>query len=105
MRFIHPCRGAAAVVALGLLSACATQAEPTTSSNPPPAATPDETCHAVEASEETLRVKNDLGTIEGTLLVPEGCGPLPVALIIAGSGPTDRDGNEPKMYRLLAQAL
>jgi pimeloyl-ACP methyl ester carboxylesterase len=33
------------------------------------------------------------GTLEGTLDVPSGSGPLPVALIISGSGPTDRNGN------------
>ena len=31
--------------------------------------------------------------IEGTLVVPETKAPVPVVLIIAGSGPTDRDGN------------
>ncbi len=33
------------------------------------------------------------GTLAGTILLPEGKGPFPVVLIIAGSGPTDRDGN------------
>lgn len=32
------------------------------------------------------------GTLYGTLAVPAADGPVPVALIIAGSGPTDRDG-------------
>lgn len=32
-------------------------------------------------------------TLHGTLELPEGRGPFPVALIVAGSGPTDRDGN------------
>lgn len=45
----------------------------------------------------------------GTLTVPDGIGPLPVALIIAGSGPTDRDGNGPLLhtdaYKLLAHEL
>ena len=46
----------------------------------------------------------------GTLLEPEGTGPWPHALIIAGSGPTDRDGNSvsglrTNAYRLLAEAL
>ncbi len=52
------------------------------------------------------------GTIAGTLVMPASDGrQVPVALIIAGSGPTDRDGNSPalpgrnNMYRLLAEAL
>ena len=35
------------------------------------------------------------GRLSGTLLLPEGAGPWPAALLIAGSGPTDRDGNNP----------
>jgi len=39
----------------------------------------------------------DTGTGElfGTLLLPKSPKPVPVVLIIAGSGPTDRDGNNP----------
>ncbi|HTA40404.1 MAG TPA: alpha/beta fold hydrolase, partial [Candidatus Acidoferrales bacterium] len=53
----------------------------------------------------------DVGTahLAGTLVVPSGVGPFPVALIVAGSGPTDRDGNGYHMktdaYRLLAEDL
>jgi len=32
-------------------------------------------------------------TLSGTLAVPAAGGPVPVALIVAGSGPTDRNGN------------
>lgn len=35
------------------------------------------------------------GQLAGTLLVPPGAGPWPAALLIGGSGPTDRDGNNP----------
>lgn len=35
------------------------------------------------------------GRLAGTLLVPPGDGPVPVVLLVAGSGPTDRDGNGP----------
>ncbi|MDQ3124933.1 MAG: alpha/beta hydrolase, partial [Pseudomonadota bacterium] len=47
--------------------------------------------------------------LHGTLLTPEGP-TRAVALIIAGSGPTDRDGNSPlgvssSSYRLLAEGL
>jgi fermentation-respiration switch protein FrsA (DUF1100 family) len=59
--------------------------------------------------EETFTSRNRFGAIEGTLVLPAGCGPRPVALIIAGSGPTDRNGNQATLtaqpYRLLATAL
>lgn len=48
--------------------------------------------------------------LHGTLLTPDSP-PRAVAVIIAGSGPTDRDGNSPRFgitaqpYRLLAQRL
>lgn len=50
------------------------------------------------------------GTLHGTLTLPESAGPLPVVLMIAGSGPTDRDGNNPEGARndslkLLAREL
>lgn len=32
-------------------------------------------------------------TLHGSLELPRGAGPFPVVLIVAGSGPTDRDGN------------
>lgn len=51
------------------------------------------------------------GVLSGTFLVPEGPTPMPVVLLIAGSGPTDRDGNSALLpgkndaYRKLAEAL
>lgn len=55
-------------------------------------------------------LKTSTGDIFGTLTVPSGAnGDLPVVLIIAGSGPTDRDCNNPMMkndaYKRLAFAL
>ncbi|TRX75943.1 alpha/beta hydrolase [Pseudomonas mangiferae] len=35
------------------------------------------------------------GVLRGSLLLPKRDGRVPVALLIAGSGPTDRDGNNP----------
>lgn len=35
------------------------------------------------------------GQLSGTLTLPEGDGPWTTALLVAGSGPTDRDGNTP----------
>lgn len=50
------------------------------------------------------------GVLKGALLAPEAGPRGPAVLIIAGSGPTDRDGNSPlgvsaQPYRLLAEAL
>ena len=51
------------------------------------------------------------GSLEGTLQVPESKKPVPVVLIISGSGPTDRDGNSAMLpgkndsLRMLADAL
>jgi len=60
-------------------------------------------------TEETVTQTIPVGTIYGTLMLPATSGPVPVALIVAGSGPTDRNGNDPgltgDMYRKLAQAL
>lgn len=56
-----------------------------------------------------LEAPGPQGPLAGTLLMPAAANP-PVALIIPGSGPTDRDGDSPlgikaAPYRLLAQAL
>ncbi|WP_051971986.1 alpha/beta hydrolase [Massilia sp. 9096] len=51
------------------------------------------------------------GVLAGTLMLPAATGKMPVALIIAGSGPTDRDGNSTvpgfrsDSLKLLAAAL
>ncbi|GAA4333996.1 alpha/beta hydrolase [Flaviaesturariibacter amylovorans] len=56
-------------------------------------------CIAAQAADSTgtaITLTTATGTLHGSLLLPEGAkGPVPVALIIAGSGPTDRDGNTP----------
>jgi alpha/beta superfamily hydrolase len=45
------------------------------------------------------------GDIAGTLTIPNQTGKMPVALIIAGSGPTDRNGNNPMMKNESLQKL
>ena len=45
--------------------------------------------------EENIRLETSSGTLHGTLALPEGSQSCPIALIIAGSGPTDRNGNNP----------
>lgn len=62
-------------------------------------------CIEIPASEETVTTDNEYGTLEGTLLLPATCGPAPVVLILSGSGSSDRDGDAPQMYRMLAESL
>jgi hypothetical protein len=64
---------------------------------------------AMAQTEEPIVLKTPTGEIHGTLLIPEAKTPVQVALIIAGSGPTDRDGNNPMMknnsLKMLAESL
>lgn len=59
--------------------------------------------------EEPAVLKTSVGNIDGTLKVPDSKNAIPVAIIIAGSGPTDRDCNQPSMksnsYKMLSDAL
>ena len=60
-----------------------------------------------EIAEIVLTTEN--GKIYGTLLTPDTKETVPIVLIIAGSGPTDRDGNNPMMknnsLKMLAEGL
>ncbi|MBC3540212.1 alpha/beta hydrolase [Rufibacter sediminis] len=49
------------------------------------------------SSGEATELKTEKGTLKGTLLLPATKGKVPVVLLISGSGPTDRDGNNPVM--------
>jgi uncharacterized protein len=44
---------------------------------------------------EPIILETPTGKLFGSLELPKSSAPLPVALIIAGSGPTDRNGNSP----------
>jgi fermentation-respiration switch protein FrsA (DUF1100 family) len=48
-------------------------------------------------TETKIVLHTKTGDIFGTLTLPENENEIPVALLIAGSGPTDRDGNNPVM--------
>jgi len=64
-----------------------------------------------QVKEEPLRLETPTGTLAGTLALPGSSGKPPVVLIIAGSGPTDRDGNSAMLpgyndsLKMLATAL
>jgi pimeloyl-ACP methyl ester carboxylesterase len=51
--------------------------------------------YALAADEQELAFTSGADTLYGTLLVPAGVTAPPAALLIAGSGPTDRNGNNP----------
>ena len=65
------------------------------------------------SSGRSVEVSWPLGptTVYGTMVMPEGAGPFPGVVLVAGSGPTDRDWNSPLLPgtngsgRLLAEAF
>ena len=61
-------------------------------------------------SSQEITLLTPTGNISGTLTIPSGTETTPVVLIIAGSGPTDRDCNSPlgiqtNAYKMLAEDL
>jgi hypothetical protein len=79
---------------------------------PIPAPAPAATAVDPAVSESPISDKTLAGTIRGTLTMPKDVsGKIPVVLIIAGSGPTDRNGNSSKLdlesnaYEYLAWGL
>lgn len=52
---------------------------------------------AAIAQSDSITLETPKGKISGTLILPQGKFPVPVVLMIAGSGSTDRDGNNPMM--------
>lgn len=55
------------------------------------------------------QLQTPTGALHGTIDVPSGEGPFPIVVVIAGSGPTDRDGNQPGLWndslKLLGRGL
>lgn len=69
-------------------------------------------CTVVTAQETTTLIKKDISVsafIDGTILTPETTDKSPLVIIIAGSGPTDRNGNQQMIHnnslKYLAEAL
>ena len=96
-------RGALAVATLVMCGVTGAGAQTT-----PPPATP----HAAGPRADSITLATSTGTLQGTLLMPAGAAErVPVVLIHAGSGPTDRDGNSPLLpgannsLKLLAEGL
>jgi uncharacterized protein len=63
-----------------------------------------------QPKEDSISLFTTTGTLRGSLFVPTGKNSFPVLLVIAGSGPTDRYGNNPigvnaNSYKMIAEAL
>ena len=69
------------------------------------------TDHASYGESLDVTWRLDTTTVYGTVVRPAGPGPFPAVVMVAGSGPTDRDWNSPLLpgsngsARLLAEAL
>jgi alpha-beta hydrolase superfamily lysophospholipase len=68
------------------------------------------TAPAVAANDTDVQINGGIAPLKGSLLMPDGDARVPAVLILAGSGPTDRNGNAPgglntDAYKLVAQAL
>jgi pimeloyl-ACP methyl ester carboxylesterase len=69
-----------------------------------------QTRSGINFKESEIVLKTSTGDIFGTLTLPDKPKRTPVVLIIAGSGPTDRDGNSPagvkaNTYKMLAESF
>jgi len=65
---------------------------------------------AAQFKEEAIALKTDHDSLRGEWIVPDGVSSFPLVIIVAGSGPTDRNGNSPlgvsaNSYKLLAIEL
>jgi fermentation-respiration switch protein FrsA (DUF1100 family) len=64
-----------------------------------------------QAAEHDVSIDGSRAPLHGTLLTPDNARPGPAVLLIAGSGPTDRDGNSnvasvrPANLKLIAEGL
>ena len=95
------------------LLACYLHAHPRLPPQSPPAKTKKATrpTRILFKMKESIKVKTPTGELHGTLELPRTPPPYPFALIISGSGPTDRDGNSPlfpganNSLKLLAEGL
>ena len=69
------------------------------------------TDHATYGESTDVSWRIDAATVDATLIRPNGAGPFPGVVMVAGSGPTDRDWNSPLLpgsngsARLIAEEL
>lgn len=73
------------------------------------AASPARALDLVGWNERPVSIGKGTGTLHGAYIEPDGMDHFDAVLILSGSGPTDRDGNQPGMQnnslKLLAEAL
>jgi pimeloyl-ACP methyl ester carboxylesterase len=55
--------------------------------------------------ERNVTIQSGDAVLAGTYVIPDGDGPFPAALIIAGSGPLDRNGNHGKLPLSVSRLL
>ncbi len=67
------------------------------------------TSYLCAQEESEVELNTETGILKGSLVIPEAKAKFPVVIIIPGSGPTDRNGNNPMMTNnsllLLAKGL
>lgn len=61
--------------------------------------------NAFAQKEEAITLHTATGDLYGTLLIPQAAQAIPVVVLHAGSGPTDRNGNNPQMKNNSLQML
>lgn len=66
-------------------------------------------CSILFSQEQVIHQQTKNGNLEGTLLVPTSINKIPLVVIISGSGPTDRNGNQDELennsLKLIADTL
>src|SRR5450432_786081 len=86
--------GLALIVFANPVAAVRSMVAPTISVTEVPTSSATESALAPDETEVMFTSGED--TLFGTLLIPAGAkSPMPAALLLSGSGPTDRDGNTP----------
>lgn len=95
---------------IGLFAAFLASASACASDGETPATPLGGDCARTPVTSREVTAPGTFGTLHGSLTLPAGCGPWPAYLIVAGSGPTDRDGNggaalRTDAYRQLAEGL
>jgi alpha-beta hydrolase superfamily lysophospholipase len=63
-----------------------------------------------QSQEEHSTIQTPTGNLSGSLIIPQSAAKFPLVILLPGSGPTDRNGNNAlgvtaNSYRLLAEAL
>ncbi len=95
-----PLKGIVGLSVVLALAACAATARGQAGGAPAVRSPSEPEAHASKpgATSEPVTLDAPGGKLQGTLLLPAaGRAPYPVVLVIAGSGPTDRDGNSPML--------